>query len=113
MSHSNVAMLLQEETALRTLTADKDAAARAAEVLKAVAHPLRLRIIALLAEGEEHVGAIAERLGASQAIVSQQLRILRTHRLVAAERQGGLARYRLIEPNLRTLLDCLTKCSCF
>ncbi len=81
-----------------------------AEVLKAVAHPLRLRIVASLCEGEAHVGALAEKLGASQAIVSQQLRILRSHRLVAARRAGGFRRYRLVEQNLKGLVRCMEKC---
>jgi ArsR family transcriptional regulator len=81
-----------------------------AEVLKAVAHPLRLRIVASLCQQEENVGALAEKLSASQAIVSQQLRILRSHRLVAARRQGGYARYRLVEQNLRGLVKCMEKC---
>jgi ArsR family transcriptional regulator len=81
-----------------------------AEVLKAVAHPLRLRIVASLCEREAHVGALAERLGASQAIVSQQLRILRSHGLVAATRTGGFARYRLVERNLRGLVRCMENC---
>ena len=82
-----------------------------AEVLKAVAHPLRLRIIAILCRGEEHVNALAEELGAPQAIVSQQLRILRMHDLVEARRQDGFARYRLLEPALRELVGCMERCS--
>ena len=85
-------------------------AARIAEVLKAVAHPLRLRIVATLCRGEENVSGLAERLGAPQAIVSQQLRILRLHGLVAAVRENGFARYRLAEPQLRTLVACMEKC---
>lgn len=96
----------------RTQPISKDAARadHVAEVLKAVAHPLRLRIVASLCEGEQHVGALAEKLGASQAIVSQQLRILRSHGLVAATRSGGFARYRLVEENLRGLVRCMEKC---
>ncbi len=81
-----------------------------AEVLKAVAHPLRLRIVAILCRGEENVTALAGRVGASQAIVSQQLRILRSHGLVAASREGGFARYRLVEQNLRGLVRCMERC---
>ncbi len=81
-----------------------------AEVLKAVAHPLRLRIVAILCRGEENVTALADRVGANQAIVSQQLRILRSHGLVAASRQGGFARYRLVEQNLRGLVRCMEHC---
>jgi ArsR family transcriptional regulator len=92
------------------ISADADRASHVAEVLKAVAHPLRLRIVASLCEAEANVGALADRLGATQAIVSQQLRILRSHGLVAATRAGGFARYRLVERNLRGLVRCMEKC---
>jgi len=94
----------------RPISADANRALYVAEVLKAVAHPLRLRIVASLCDKEEVVGALAEKLGASQAIVSQQLRILRSHGLVAARRRGGFARYRLVEQNLRGLVHCMEKC---
>jgi ArsR family transcriptional regulator len=94
----------------RSITRDAGHALHVAEVLKAVAHPLRLRIVASLCQREENVGALAEKLNASQAIVSQQLRILRSHGLVAARRQGGFARYRLVEQNLRGLVKCMEKC---
>ena len=92
------------------ISSDADRASHVAEVLKAVAHPLRLRIVASLCEAEANVGALADRLGASQAIVSQQLRILRSHGLVAATRARGFARYRLVERNLRGLVRCMEKC---
>ena len=93
-----------------SISGDAERAVHVAEVLKAVAHPLRLRIVATLCVGEEHVGALADKLGASQAIVSQQLRILRSHGLVAARRAGGFARYHLVEKNLRGLVRCMEKC---
>ena len=80
------------------------------EVLKAVAHPLRLRIVALLCAGDFHVNGLAERLDAPQPIVSQQLRILRTRGLVTAVRENGFARYRLAEPALRELVGCMERC---
>jgi ArsR family transcriptional regulator len=85
-------------------------AAEVAEILKAVAHPLRLRLIARLCVGETSVGELGAELGAPQAIVSQQLRILRMHRLVAARRLDGFARYRLLEPRLRELVRCVEGC---
>jgi len=86
-------------------------AVQVADILKAVAHPLRLRIVAVLCEGAITVNALAERLGASQAIVSQQLRILRMHRLVIAVRRNGHASYRLLEPRLRDLVTCVEGCT--
>jgi len=90
--------------------AEREPAAAAAETLKAIAHPLRLRIVALLADRDVAVHELAEALGHPQAIVSQQLRILRMARLVAAEHRGGFVYYRLLEPQLRQLVSCMERC---
>jgi ArsR family transcriptional regulator len=81
-----------------------------ADILKALAHAPRLRIIAALCEGDENVIGLAKRLKMKQAIVSQQLRILRMSGLVAAERNAGFAMYRLAQPRLRDLVACLEGC---
>lgn len=84
-----------------------DRARRAAEVLKALAHPIRLQIVALLCDGEAHVNGLAERLEQPQAIVSQQLRILRIHGLVSVSRSHGYAYYSLAVPKLRDFIRCV------
>jgi DNA-binding transcriptional ArsR family regulator len=94
---------------MRSPRTDPARAAQAAEILKAVAHPLSLRIVATLRRGDAHVGALAEGLGAGQPIVSQQLRILRSHGPVAARRE--FARYRLAEPALRDLVCRMKRCA--
>lgn len=81
-----------------------------ADVVKALAHPLRLGIVACLCEGDACVGGLVERLGARQTAVSQQLRILRMAGLVEVARQRGGAIYRLAEPRLRDLVACLSGC---
>ncbi len=86
-------------------------AAVLAGVLRALAHPLRLRLVALLCEGRTHVNDLAQRLGVTQAIVSQQLRILRMSRLVEVSRERGLAVYQIAEPRLHELLRCMQGCS--
>ena len=96
---------------MKPIRNDPRRAEHIAEVLKAVAHPLRIRIVAVLCAGEETVGDLAERLAAPQPIVSQQLRILRAQGLVAVTRAGGFARYRIAEPALRDLVCCMEKCS--
>jgi ArsR family transcriptional regulator len=91
--------------------ADAVAAGSAAEILKAIAHPVRLAIIALLVDEESlQVNAIAERLALKQPLVSQQLHILRMHRLVEAERKNGTATYRLTQPHLADLVRCMENC---
>jgi DNA-binding transcriptional ArsR family regulator len=92
------------------IAVDEGKATRVVEVLKAVAHPLRIRIVAILCQRQEHVNGLAEELGVPQAIVSQQLRILRLKNLVAATRADGFAHYRLAEPHLRDLVCCMERC---
>lgn len=93
------------------LWSDVESARRLSETMKAVAHPVRLRIVAALCEGQEVVGELAGLLGLPQAVVSQQLRILRMSGLVAVRRENGFACYRLAQPRLRDLVKCLEGCS--
>ena len=89
---------------------DPGSAAEVAETVKALGHPIRLGIVSLLAKRDARVGEICEILGARQAAVSQQLRILRMSGLVATVRNGGVPLYTLAEPSLRDLLACLGRC---
>jgi DNA-binding transcriptional ArsR family regulator len=95
---------------MSAITDDEAFSEHLAFILKALAHPARLRIVAALSEGKVSVGELAGRLDLHQAIVSQQLRILRSEGLVASERSEGYAIYALAEPRLRELLKCLEKC---
>ena len=92
------------------LVHDPVRSARMSEVLKALAHPIRLRIIAILCEEDTHVNAMAERLDVQQPIISQQLRILRMNGLVEVMREGGHATYHLAEPKLRQIVECMEQC---
>ena len=96
-----------------SLVHDPERSARIADVLKALAHPIRLRIIALLCDGEEHVNAMAERLEIPQPIISQQLRILRMRGLVDVSRENGHAVYSMAEPRLSQIVECMEQCHRF
>ena len=89
---------------------DEDRVSRVVDVLKAVAHPVRLRVVAVLRDGECNVNGLADALSLNPAIVSQQLRILRMSGLVDVTREGGFANYRLSEPHLVDLLECMEGC---
>jgi DNA-binding transcriptional ArsR family regulator len=84
---------------------------KAAEMIKALGHPLRLQIVTILCQGEEHVNKMASLLGVKPAIVSQQLRILRMNRLVEATRNRGRVYYRLAEPQLHNFIQCIERCA--
>lgn len=81
-----------------------------ADVLKALGHPCRLQIVAILTGGEMHVSGLAERLCERQATVSQHLSILRLHSLVERSRANGFMMYRLAQPRLPELLKCVVRC---
>lgn len=69
-----------------------------ARVTKALASPVRLEIVDVLAQGERSVEALAREVGQSLANTSQHLRTLREARLVEARRDRTHVRYRLADP---------------
>ncbi|NMB75816.1 MAG: winged helix-turn-helix transcriptional regulator [Myxococcales bacterium] len=83
---------------------------KGAEIIKALAHPLRLRIAARLAASPATVGTLADELGIAQATVSQQLAILRARNLVGPARAGERGPYRILERRVRHMLNCLHGC---
>lgn len=66
-----------------------------AELLGAIAHPHRLRILIELHDGEMDVNSLQQILGISHSSVSQNLAILRAHHLVKERRQGRHVYYSL------------------
>lgn len=83
---------------------------RAARVIRILGHPLRLRILESLELGERNVTDLQEELGATQAVISQQLAILRSEDVVASRREGARVYYRIIEPKVSRILDCIRQC---
>ena len=76
----------------------------AADLLRALAHPVRLRIVDLLQNGELCVKGLEELLGVSQSSVSQHLSRLRYAGLIESERKGHLVCYRLAGPRAAAVL---------
>ncbi|WP_137679373.1 ArsR/SmtB family transcription factor [Aurantiacibacter suaedae] len=79
------------------------------EELKAVAHPVRLKILKILCEGERNVGEIEEIGSIGQPSLSQQLAILRQAGLVTTRREGKMVFYGVERAAFRQILECLTK----
>ncbi len=92
---------------------DLDQKAEAAtSLLKALASPIRLKILCSLVEGELAVGALVERLGLRESNVSQHLSLLRRDGLVATRREGQTIHYRLEDPAALAVLEALYKVYC-
>jgi ArsR family transcriptional regulator len=72
---------------------------------RALAHPVRIRILELLVEEERSVQELQEALGLEQPVVSQQLSVLRANNVVSGRKQGVSVRYAVRDPLIGTLLD--------
>ena len=76
-----------------------------AEFFRALAHPIRIRLLeVLVATPESSVQDLQRRLGIEQPIVSQQLARLRASGIVVATRSGAATRYSVTDPLLKDLL---------
>jgi len=74
---------------------------QAAQAMKAIAHPLRLKILCVLCDQEISVQDIVERVGTSQSNISQHLAILRDKGVLATRKDANRVFYRI--GDLRTL----------
>lgn len=86
---------------------DTKVAENVAEVLKAVAHPVRLQIVELLENKEMCVGDIVDVLGGKQAITSQQLNMMKDKGVLNCRRDGAKVYYRIENENVIKLLHCV------
>ena len=80
-----------------------------AAFLKVLAHPLRLRILELLGQGEQSVGQFAQGLSVDQPTVSRHLGILKQGGLVTTRQDGASVIYRLQNEETVRLLQQLTE----
>lgn len=86
---------------------DADALSQAAECLKALAHPVRLRIVQLLLRGTYTVGELAAECDVPQNVASEHLRLLQRCGFFTSERDGRRVYYRIAEPHLAQLMACI------
>ncbi len=96
--------------ASQPLSIDPAVLERASRVIRVVGHPMRLRLLELLEGGERNVAELVRATGVGQAMVSQQLRILRAEGVVGDRRDGTRVFYRITEPKVSRILDCIREC---
>lgn len=84
-----------------------DVADEATSLLKALAHPARLRICSALRNREMSVSEIEQRLGLAQPRLSRELGKLRDEKLVETRRDGKAVHYTLSDERAGQLIDAL------
>ncbi|MBN8824089.1 MULTISPECIES: metalloregulator ArsR/SmtB family transcription factor [unclassified Spirosoma] len=83
---------------------------KAAYVLKAVAHPLRIKIIQMLNENKElNVSAIYKNLNAEQSLISHHLINMRDKGILEIRRSGKNIYYFLVDNAVAEIIDCIYK----
>ena len=80
---------------------------QAAECLKTLAHPVRLRIVQLLLHGRYTVGEIALDCGVPDNVASEHLRLMQRCGFFTSEREGRRVYYQVAEPHLQNIMDCI------
>lgn len=81
---------------------------RAAYVLKAIAHPLRIRIIQMLNENKElNVSAIYKNLNAEQSLISHHLINMRDKGILDIRRSGKNIYYFLADSAVSEVIECI------
>ena len=88
------------------------AATQAVSFLKTLSHEGRLQILCLLLDQDLGVGALAEALGMSQPLASQQLMRLRAEGYVGARREGKAMIYHLLRPDVKPVIAALRDTFC-
>lgn len=86
---------------------DLDALGQAAECLRALAHPHRLRMVQMLLQGEYTVGELAEACNLPSPMASEHLRLMQRCGFLASDKEGRKVYYRVVEPHLANILKCV------
>jgi len=85
---------------------------QASMAIKAIAHPLRLKILCVLADEELSVQDIVDNVGTSQSNISQHLAILRDKGVLATRKDANRVYYRIGDPRTLKLVSMMRDVFC-
>ena len=84
-----------------------EALEQAAECLKTLAHPHRLRIVQMLLWGRYSVGELADACGIPSHMASEHLRLMQRCGFLTSEKEGRKAFYKVVERHLSNIMTCI------
>ncbi|GJM25026.1 MAG: transcriptional regulator [Phycisphaerae bacterium] len=88
-------------------SADMGALGQAAECLKVLAHPARIRMVQMLLSGRYTVGELAEDCGIPDNVASEHLRLMQRCGFFTSQRDGRKVYYEVAEPHLADIIKCI------
>jgi ArsR family transcriptional regulator, zinc-responsive transcriptional repressor len=84
-----------------------DALGQAAECLRTLAHPHRLRIVQMLLQGRYTVGELAKACEIPSHMASEHLRLMQRSGFLVQEKEGRFVYYTVAEPHLANIMNCV------
>ncbi|MBI3067662.1 MAG: winged helix-turn-helix transcriptional regulator [Betaproteobacteria bacterium] len=104
---------MADTTALRAVLIDREEhIEQASRALKAMGHPLRLKILCVLGDQEISVQDIVECVGTSQSNISQHLAILREKSVLRTRKDANRVYYRIGDQRILTLIGMMREVFC-
>lgn len=100
------------ESSSELLITQEEDIERASRSLKAMSHPLRLKILCTLGDKEVSVQDIVENVGTSQSNISQHLAILRDKGILAARKDANRVFYRVGDSRTLSLISMMREVFC-
>lgn len=104
--------LAMNETSLPPLMTQDEDIERASRSLKAMSHPLRLKILCTLGDQEISVQDIVEHVGTSQSNISQHLAILRDKGILFSRKDANRVYYKVGDSRTLALIDMMREVFC-
>jgi DNA-binding transcriptional ArsR family regulator len=86
---------------------DNNILEEAAGMLKTMGHPIRLKIVNVLQNGELTVGAISEAIDVSQSATSQHLNVMKMKGILDSRRDATCVYYRVAMPEVFKIIHCI------
>ena len=102
---------MTENDTIGLITRDEDIE-RASRSLKAMSHPLRLKILCTLGDQEVSVQDIVERVGTSQSNISQHLAILRDKGILSSRKDANRVFYKVVDNRTLQLIAMMRNVFC-
>jgi DNA-binding transcriptional ArsR family regulator len=93
--------------AVKLRLTELEAMGQAAECLRTLAHPHRLRMVQMLLQGEFAVGELAAACKLPTPMASEHLRLMQRCGLLTSKKEGRKVYYRVVEPQLKSILGCI------
>lgn len=94
------------------MTEMRENVTEASDMLKVMAHPVRLMILCQLTQGEVGAGELQKTSLLSQSAFSQHLTVLRKHQMIKARKVSQQVFYSLADTRIETLIECFHDVFC-